>query len=239
VTEARVALVIGGSGDVGSQISRALARGGDCVVVADADLGGAQATVSGLDGRGHCALRVDVRVEQSVTDLFETVEAELGPVATLVCVAGGAAVELGPRTLISTTTLDMWIEADALNASATFLCVREFLRRRTADGVADGRVVTIVSSAALMPGTVTCPADATSKAGVLAITRIASLEAGPMGITVNAVISGTSGAPAGDVAETVAFLSSVGARHITGSTDCDRDRRRRRNWIGDLPRACR
>jgi NAD(P)-dependent dehydrogenase (short-subunit alcohol dehydrogenase family) len=38
-----------------------------------------------------------------------------------------------------------------------------------------------------------------------------------MGITVNAVVSGTGSVPAGDVAEATFFLSSIGARHITGA----------------------
>jgi NAD(P)-dependent dehydrogenase (short-subunit alcohol dehydrogenase family) len=95
--------------------------------------------------------------------------------------------------------------------------VREFLRRRTALGVDEGRIVTVVSSAALQPCAATAAAVATSQAGVLALTRIAALEAGPVGITVNAIVVDRNATPAGAVAETVCFLSSAGARHITGA----------------------
>ncbi len=217
VTTTRIAIVTGGAGLIGTEVSRALARAGDRVVVADPDLVHAEATVAGLDGEGHRALALDTRVEESVTRLFETVETQIGSVTTLVCIAGGTPPEPGVRPRIATMTLDTWMETEALNARATFLCVREFLRRRTNTAVADGRIVTVASSAALMADAATGAADATSKAGVLAITRIASLEAGPLGITVNAVVSGVSGSLAGAVAETVSFLSSTGARHLTGA----------------------
>jgi NAD(P)-dependent dehydrogenase (short-subunit alcohol dehydrogenase family) len=185
VTEPRVALVIGGSRGVGPAVKSALTRGGGCVAIADIDV---------------------VRAEASVTSLFATVETELGPVAMLVCIAGAVPAESAVQPLIATTTLDAWIETEALNTRGTFLCVREFLRRRSVSGVADGRIVTVTS------------ADPTGKGGVLAVTRIASLEAGPMGITVNAIVPGTSGTPASDVAEAVCFLASPEARHITGTT---------------------
>jgi 3-oxoacyl-[acyl-carrier protein] reductase len=216
---ARIAVVIGGAGVIGSQICQVLALGGARVVVADDDLSTAQATAAGLNGSGHRALALDVRVERSVADLFETVETQFGPVASLVCITGGAPVESGARRLIATTSLDTWTETEALNARAAFLCVREFLRRRTVSGVADGRIVTVASLAALMPGIATDAAYATSEAGVLAITRIASLEGGPLGITVNAIVPGTfdSAAMHASISEAVSFLSSAEARHITGA----------------------
>ena len=191
----RIAFVIAGAGGIGAEVSRA--------------------TVAALTESGHRALALGLRSEQSVADAFESVEAELGPVATLVCVAAGALDESDTRSRIATTTLDEWIEAEALNARTTFLCVREFLRRRTVAGVADGRIVTVASLAGLQPGTGNGAAYATSEAGVLAITRIAALEAGPLGITVNAIVSGTQ---AYDVAEAVCFLASAEAGHITGAT---------------------
>jgi 3-oxoacyl-[acyl-carrier protein] reductase len=187
VTIGRIALVTGGAGSIASEVSRVLASDGGQVVVADNDL----------------------TAEQSVADLFAAVEADAGPIATLVCVLGSTPAEPGTWTRIATTTLDTWIEAEALNARATFLCVREFL---------GGRIVTVVSSAALQPGAANGAADATSKAGVLALTRIASLEAGPLGITVNAIVLGSDDTRASEVAEAVCFLSSADARHITGTT---------------------
>jgi 3-oxoacyl-[acyl-carrier protein] reductase len=190
----RIAIVTGGANSIGSEVRRALSSGGAQVVLADSDLSR----------------------DESVAEQFARVELQLGAVATLVCITD-VPREPGIGTRIATTTLDSWVEAEARNARAAFLWVREFLRRRTALGVDEGRIVTVVSSAALQPCAATAAAVATSQAGVLALTRIAALEAGPVGITVNAIVVDRNATPAGAVAETVCFLSSAGARHITGA----------------------
>ena len=204
---------------MGPEVSRALARSGVRVVVADNDLAGARVIAASLDGPDHRAAALDVCAERSVAELFETVESEVGRVAILVYLAGSARSEPTAETLIATTTLESWIETEALNARGTFLCVREYLRRRLVAGVADGRIVTVAPLGLSMRGSAVDAASATTEAGVVAITRIASLEAGPMGITVNAVVPGVDDTAAmrTSMSETIRFLTSTEARHITGA----------------------
>jgi len=211
------------------------------IAVADKAFAEARAVVASLNGSGHRGYEVDVTREASVIKLFDAVERDLGIVEVLVCIAGGPIVEPGIRPSIATTTFENWVDTEAVNARSTFLCVREFLRRRAATPVSDGRIVTTASTAGLRANGGSGPAYSTSKAGVLAFTRIAALEAAPLGITVNAVVpglietpklralstegqrasrrsatpNGRLGQPA-DIAAVIEFLLSPKARHITG-----------------------
>ena len=83
-----------------------------------ADLNAAEArrTAGALPGDGHAAFAVDVVDERSVEALFDAVEAQLGPVAVLACVAGGPFLTPGRRPSIIETTTENWIRTEALNA---------------------------------------------------------------------------------------------------------------------------
>jgi 3-oxoacyl-[acyl-carrier protein] reductase len=141
------------------------------------------------------------------------------------------------------TTLDNWIRTEALNGRGTFLCVREFLRRRDRNPVADGRIVTIASLAALRVNPSTGVAYGAAKSAVINVTRHAAMEGAPLGITANAIAPGLIDTPAvransttaqieaakgtipmgdigqpADIAEMIAYLASPKARFITGAT---------------------
>ena len=56
----------------------------------------AKRAVASLSGHGHAAFPVDVTEEASIVRLFSAVEDSLGPVAVLVCIAGGRIMTAGP-----------------------------------------------------------------------------------------------------------------------------------------------
>src|SRR5262245_42890402 len=132
---ARLALVTGGARGIGAEICRVLARDGLQVAVADINLEGARQVSAYLPGKSHAAFAVNVTDEASVQRLFDVVEASLGLVAVLVTAAGGPFVRKGEPLRLVDTTLDNWVNTEALNGRGTFLCVRELLRRRHKSGV--------------------------------------------------------------------------------------------------------
>jgi 3-oxoacyl-[acyl-carrier protein] reductase len=240
---ARTALVTGGARGIGAETCRALARDALRVAVADVNLTGAQDIARTLAGAGHAAFGVDVAQETDVQKMFDDVETALGPVAVLVTAAGGPFVRKGEHMRLVDTTLDNWIKTEALNGRGTFLCVREFLRRRGKKRVPDGRIVTIASLAALRVNPSTGVAYGAAKSAVINITRHAAMEGAPLGITANAIAPGMIDTPAvrenatteqidavrrvmplgdigqpADIAEMVAYLVSPKASFITGAT---------------------
>ena len=54
----------------------------------------------------------------------------MGPVTVLACVAGAAIVDPADKPTIVNTEVADWAATEALNTRGTFLCVREYLRKR-------------------------------------------------------------------------------------------------------------
>jgi 3-oxoacyl-[acyl-carrier protein] reductase len=116
------------------------------------------------------------------------------------------------------------------------------LRRRREKPIADGRIVTVSSMSGITAESPTGPAYSAAKAAVIHLTRLAALEAAPMGITANTVAPGLTDTPAvrgdltpdqieaarqaiplgrlgtpQDIADLIAFLASTRAGYITGA----------------------
>ena len=240
--ENRLAIVTGGGRGIGEAVCRQLAKSGLRVVVADIDGDNAQRVASSL-GSGHSGHAVDVTDEAAVSNLFDDVEAAQGPVSVLVCVAGALILPGGERPLIKDMTLDNWERSFAVNASGAFLCSRDYLRRREALPVAQGRVVFFGSVAAQLGGYRSSAAYIAAKSAVLGYAKAFARESAHLSITANAISPGlidtdmlrstvgSSGAllaasqniPLGrigtvdDVASAVSYLVSPAAEYITGS----------------------
>lgn len=238
----RLVVVTGGGRGIGEAVCRHLANQGMRVVVADIDGDNAWRVAASL-GAGHIGRAVDVADEVSVVALFDEVEASQGPVAALVCVAGVLILPNGERPLIKDMTLDTWERSFAVNTRGAFLCSREYLRRREALPVPQGRVVFFGSVAAQLGGYRSSSAYIGAKAAVLGYAKAFAREAAHLGITANAIAPGlidtdmlrstvsSSGAlaaasqniPLGrigtvdDVASAVSYLISPAADYITGN----------------------
>ena len=231
--ELRSAIVTGAARGLGAAIARRLHGDGLAVVLGDLDLGRAQALAAEL-GSPARAIALDVRYEAAWLEAIAAAHA-IGELHVLVSCAARTDV----RDLFE-ISVEEWDDVLATNLRGPFLGVRAvgpLLRARGA-----GRIVMIASDSAFKGRGVTGAHYATSKAGLLALTRRAAAALAADGVTVNAVAPGTidgetvrelagdrlaelaSEAPLGrlgrpeEIAALVAWLVSDESGYVTGAT---------------------
>src|SRR3712207_4058091 len=162
----RVAVVTGGSGDIGAATCRLLAQNGAKVTVGGRDEAAINSVVQEIRGSGGEAIGVAAYLTDfsAVERMRRRVEEELGPVDVLAAFAGGQ----GYPTPTEQMAEEQWRSVIDSDLTATFLTVRSFLpgmieRRR-------GSIVTIDSSAGRLPSQASA-AYAAAKAGVVMFSR--------------------------------------------------------------------
>jgi NAD(P)-dependent dehydrogenase (short-subunit alcohol dehydrogenase family) len=213
-------VVTGGGSGIGAAVAGALHRAGFDTVAADV-----------APGDGVVAL--DVRDEAG----WETVMAGIDRLAGVVNCAG-----IRSHTSLEEMTLDAWRQVVDTNLTGTFLGTRAALRRCRAQG-SGGVVVNMASVAAFVPTPHQAHYVAT-KGGIVAFTKAAALEGGPLGVRVNALAPGPILTPliaqgmgdpdvlarvegriplgrigqVADVTGVVTFLFSEAAAYLTGAT---------------------
>ena len=186
----RILLVTGGSRGIGAETARLAAERGYAVCVNyRRNRAAADAIVSAITASGGMALAVgaDVANEDDVIRLFETVDAQLGPVAVLVNNAG----ILERQTRVEHLDAARIDRVFATNVRGAFLCAREAVRRMsTARGGAGGAIVNVSSRAAQLGAPGEYVDYAASKAALDALTIGLAREVAAEGIRVNGVRAG-------------------------------------------------
>lgn len=116
----RSAIVTGGGSGIGAALSRALAADGAHVVVADIDLGAAEAVVAGLarPGSGSRAVRLDVTDADAVAALVDEVVSTRGGLDLMFANAG---ITWGGDTEL--LTLEQWNAIIDVNIRGVVHCV--------------------------------------------------------------------------------------------------------------------
>ncbi len=230
------AVVTGAARGIGKTIARTLAKEGLNVVVSDILIDDAVTAAKELEenfGVTAIAVKTDVSNAEEVENLIKTTVDQLGSVDFLVNNAGVTRDNLAVR--MSEQEWDMVL---SINLKGTFLCsqaaAKEMMRKRF------GRIVNIASVSGIL-GTPGQANYASSKAGVIALTKSFARELGKRSICINAVAPGfmltemteqlpdkvkeeyianiplkRAGTPE-DVAEVVRFLVSPAASYITGT----------------------
>ena len=241
----KVAFITGAGGYIGGEVAMTLSRDGAKIAVCDINEAAVNATVNkiieaGGEARGYVA---DVTDSKSIDDAMKLAACELGGLDIMVHVAGGSARIAGKdakyRPLIEQEdyVIDRVLKVNLYGAIWASRAAGRIMKEQGRGG----RIINFSSAVGLM-GLVGCTDYATSKGGVMSLTKSLAKELGPYGITVNDVAPGIVMRPeegdntdratktivfgrkctATDIAELVAFLASDRAGFITGQTHvCD------------------
>jgi NAD(P)-dependent dehydrogenase (short-subunit alcohol dehydrogenase family) len=235
--EGKTALVTGASKGVGKGIALELARCGcDVAVNYHSDRAGGEATAAEIAamGRAGFAVQADVGSAAEVDRMFAEVLERLARLDILINNAGTQVwkplLELEERE---------WDRVIDTNLKGTFLCTQRAARHMRREG--GGRIVNIGSGCNKVPFPNLVSYTA-SKGGIEMFTRVAAMELGRYGITVNCVAPGAieiertkleasdyagtwaARTPLGrvgqplDVARAVAFFAGDSAGFVTGQT---------------------
>jgi len=199
---------VGREGGIGRATAMALAARGARLVIADiarpldnapdyrlsteSDLAEAAESLREM-GAEVLPVQCDVTKEDQVEDLVRATVEKFGRLDVFVANAGVSTSNV-PLTELAVRDFDQTL---AVNLRGTFLCVRAALRQLIEQG-GGGRVIA-VSSQAGKTGWPLLGAYCASKFGVNGLVQVAAKEAGPHGITVNAVCPGTLDNPLNDI----------------------------------------
>jgi NAD(P)-dependent dehydrogenase (short-subunit alcohol dehydrogenase family) len=185
-----VVLITGASRGIGAATARLAAERGYAVCVNyRADRTAAEAVAEDIRQRGGTAISVaaDVANEDDVVRLFNTVDADLGPVSALVNNAGVLERQMRVEAMDAARINRVL----ATNVTGVLLCAREAIRRMsTARGGRGGAIVNVSSMAARLGSPGEYVDYAASKGAVDALTMGLAQEVAQEGIRVNAVRPG-------------------------------------------------
>ncbi|WP_129358879.1 MULTISPECIES: GolD/DthD family dehydrogenase [Micrococcaceae] len=229
----KIAIVTGAASGIGAAIAEHLAEKGARIAGVDVSPALDDALAS-LPGEGHAGFRADLSDPEEAVRVVDGVVDRLGTPHILVNSAG--VVFLNPATDLAA---EDWKKTININLSGSFYMAQAAGRVMTTAGY--GRIINLASQGAVV-GLDQHAAYCASKAGIVGLTRVLSLEWAPRGVTVNAVSptivetplgkkawAGEKGErakeqiPAGrfalpeEVAAMVGYLASDDAAMVTGS----------------------
>lgn len=233
----KVAVVTGGTGGIGREVSIGIGRGGGRIVISDIDERQGEQLVGELRDEkiSACFVKTDITDMPQIESLFSSAVSKYKKIDIFVHCAG-----IARRTPVPEITPEEWDAVLTVNLKSTFFCAQEALKYMCPQG--RGAIVTISSAAAKLGGVAVGAHYSASKAGVICLTKSLALYGAPFHINVNSVCPGPTKTPMTDawgdrvnadfaekipfkryatskeVADAICFLASEKARYITGET---------------------
>jgi NAD(P)-dependent dehydrogenase (short-subunit alcohol dehydrogenase family) len=179
----KVAIVTGSGRGLGRAYAEALAAAGAAVVVNDIDGDVAKETADAINEAGGRAVAevCAVGTAESADALVRRAVSEWGRLDVM-CTNAGA---LRDRTLVKVTDEEFDLVVNS-HVRGTFTCARAAVRRFREQG--DGGRLILVGSPAGQYGGFGQTAYAASKAAIIAMVRVWSVETAKHGVTVNAIV---------------------------------------------------
>jgi len=241
----KVAIITAAASGIGKATSRILASEGAHIVAVDVNTRALAALVDTIESAGGniSAIEANVLESQPVEELADSVVSTFNRIDILVNAVGGSTIIQNSAASVDNLTLDDWDKVIQFNLRGTFLCTKAIIKQMKKQG--NGKIVNISSDAAHSLGD---PSSAyvAAKAGIMAFTKKVAREAGPYGVTCNAIAPGTTlservgprweqrseenkqqileeiplrrVAQPEDQAKVIAFLASIDADYVTGVT---------------------
>lgn len=233
----RVCVVTGGGSGIGAETARQLASAGAYVAILDCDERSAADVAADIERQGGRSIGIaaDVTNTQSIAAAAVFVERELG--ACQVLVNNAAILSTDP---VMTLELEKWNRLIAVNLTGALVCAQTF-GRQMAKARRGGSIVNIASIAGEYPMYLG-GSYSVSKAGLMMLSRVLSLELAEHGIRSNVVAPALVRTPFSefayqdpelvrkreqmvpvgristplDVANTIVFLASERSSYING-----------------------
>ena len=176
----KVVVVTGGAGDIGKVVAEGLADFGAHVAIADINLEGAEETAHRVEslGRKAMAVKVDVSRQEEVREMVGSVKNTFGTIDILFNNAG-----IIHRCPSEEVQLEDWQRVIQVNLTGIFLVAQAVAVSAMIPQKA-GKIINTSSLAAILGGP-TRAAYASSKSGIIALTKVLAAEWGKYNINVN------------------------------------------------------
>ena len=189
--EGKVAVVTGAGSGIGQEAARAFAREGAVVGILDRNGPAVEATVAEIGDRAY-PLITDVSDEASVVAAFDEVRRRHGRLDVLY---NCAAVQLiGEDAPVHELDIDVWQRTHDVNLRGVYLTNKHGVRLMMESGDG-GSIINAGSPTGITMCGAGWHAYSSSKAGVMALTRIRAADYAPYGIRVNGIVPGSIETP--------------------------------------------
>ncbi|KAG6801960.1 estradiol 17-beta-dehydrogenase 8 [Apis mellifera caucasica] len=234
----KIAFVTGAGSGIGRKVCHILAKQGASVIATDINLKNAEETIRSLNDSRHLALNVEVLNEQSIKEAFKNVINKYSTPPTIIVNSAGITSD---QFILKLTNED-FDKVLNVNLKGTFFIIQTAVKEMINANVNKGGSIVNISSIIGKIGNMGQANYAASKAGVIALTKTASLEFGQFGIRVNTVLPGFIETPMTktipenikqlfikriplhrmgkpeEVAEVISFLASSKSSYINGAS---------------------